>query len=357
MHLYFGTYPSQTEGTDREGIWDAHLNVETGVLEGLSRIYEMDSPSFLALTPDREKLVAVSETPNGKITEFRRENTNIYVHAENTTGGSYPCHVFAVDGLAVVSNYGSGSVWAQPLPITQENHPNIVEGSLFQQFGQGANPERQEGPHAHFAAQLHSTQYVWVADLGADNIFKYQFVSDGQGGRKLSALGSAVSAPQGSGPRHFVSSSNGYVYVVGELDNRIHAIRVDASTGDGDITAHYPAMTGIYGAESSYPSHIALSDDGTRLYVAVRGADIMSVHTILDDGSLRYETEFSTGGAWPRHFACVGEGGGELAGYELLVVANQNSSTVDVSAYNPETREHRLLSSTHLPAPACVLPV
>lgn len=356
VRIYFGTYPSHGDDGEPEGIWQGTLNRNNGAIEGLVREVEISSPSFVTLD-EQGSLYAVSEDEEGTLTQFSvAENGTLEFVGSASTQGRHPCHVIVSSGVVVATNYSSGSVFAHstPLSATQASQGEPT-GELFQQFGTGPVADRQEGPHAHFAAQVPGTQYVWVADLGADTVFKYQ-MAPGPRGRSLKSLGSAVTLPAGSGPRHIAFGPGDLAYVAGELDPQIFVIKVDQATGNGALIGQVPAGTPVEG-KPNYPSHIEVSEDGTRLFTAVRGTDTLSVHALDGQGGVELLGEVSVGGAWPRHFRALGAGEGELAGLELVVVANQNSATLDTLAVDLNKGSGRVVSSSPLEVAACVLPV
>jgi len=132
--------------------------------------------------------------------------------------------------------------------------------------------------------------------------------------------------PAGSGPRHLDRLGDDLL-VVGELDARLYVLR---RQGDELVVAYSVAVVeGEPNEQGDLPSHLAVH--GSRVYVATRGRDTISVlEASVDteggsDGAepsrLRLVGQVPCGGAWPRHFA-IADG--------LLYCANQGSDTVSV---------------------------
>ena len=75
---------------------------------------------------------------------------------EVASRGADPCYI-ALDGsgkFVLVANYTSGNIAV--FPILKDGR--LGESSAFvQHHGKGANPERQEGPHAHRQKDLVTT--------------------------------------------------------------------------------------------------------------------------------------------------------------------------------------------------------
>jgi hypothetical protein len=210
---------------------------------------------------------------------------------------------------------------------------------LVRHEGRGPDPERQNGPHAHFV-HVDPAGPVTIVDLGLDRLLHMRF-ADG----RLTPAGETA-APAGAGPRHLVAHPNGYWYVSAELDPAVLSFAVDPQTGWLRNTA-IGAATTCPPERPNLPSGIALSPDNRFLYVSNRGPNTISTFQVEEDGTLRAVGEVGTGGDWPRQFAIVGD---------LLFVANQRSHRVvtfrlDPVSGLPEPTGDQL----DVPSPSCVL--
>ncbi|ROS78810.1 beta-propeller fold lactonase family protein [Cellulomonas sp. PhB143] len=369
--LWVGTYP--VDGPDvgvgtGEGVWRVDVHARTGAFEELRQIAEIPSPSFLALHPSGRTLYSVTEASDGVVEAFGLDaaaaDLEPHPDASLTTHGAYPCHVLATDDAVWVANYGSGSVSRLP----------VDDGGAFagatrtdRHTGSGPREDRQEGPHAHFVGRVDDE--VWSADLGTDRLVRY--APDG-------TVVGEVALPAGSGPRHFVTVP-GAVLVVCELDPCVLVVSLgDEAAAEPAVVARYDVVDGAPGPAGGQelpvqPSHVALSADGARLYVAVRGPDVLVAFEVVpapgggqDAGprdqapTLRRLAQTPVGGAWPRHFAVVGALGDELDGADpaadLVVVANQVSGTLASLRVARDSGRAELLSTARVPSPACVLP-
>ena len=361
MRALIGTYPAPTteQGPGApEGIWQANFDLESATFSDLTQITETESTSFLAHCDHCASVYAVSEGDQGALHRFAVTDHGLDLRQTVETFGQWPCHVMLASQHVITTNYGSGSVAA----YRRDNGEGaLVAGQVFQQAGAGPDAERQEGPHAHFAAQVPATQYVWVTDLGADRIICYQITAQGNGGRGLAARGTAVEFAPGMGPRHLAFDGAGYAFVAGELDNRVHVVQVDPDHGVGtvigviDLDGNEGSAHGhVEGAK--FPSHIEITPSGQHLVTAIRGVDTLNVQRIDRDESgrpiLNYAGSVPTGGAWPRHFKTLGK---RSDGLEVIAVANQNSSTLDVLGFDPATGQGVALSRAEVPSPACII--
>jgi 6-phosphogluconolactonase len=323
--VYIGGYGSGISGYARDGARLAPL----GALDA-------PNPSYLVADPEARLLYAVNELDNGTVTSYavepggqpRRLSTQ-------QSGGAEPCHLALGEGYLIVANYGSGSASVHAVDAGGVLDP--ATGTV-QHRGNGPDPERQDGPHAH---QVHLTgDLVTIVDLGIDRLMHYRLDAG-----RLVPTGETKAAP-GSGPRHAVTHPSGRWYVTCELDSTIATFEPDPAAGALRLSATHPATAST--VDRNQPSGIALSGDGRFLYVGNRGADTIATFAVGPDGDLEPVGEVSSGGVWPRQFAFVDN---------LLYVANQRSGTVVALRVDPDTG---LLSPTgevtEVANPSCVLP-
>lgn len=327
--LLIGTYPSRGRGREhsREGIWLVNLDGATGQLSRAVRLAEAYSPTFMARHPFHPILYAVSEVPeDGRVLVFKigeegEQVGSLSLVGTYPTGGAYPCMVTIVGSESagqralVVTNYSNGVVACYPL----SSDGRIADGpQLFPHEGHGKVAGHQDGPHAHSAAQLPGG-WVVVADKGTDQLRRFRIQ-----GSSLVADGVAAVFRPGTGPRHLVVSPDRcHLYVAAELSGDVSVVQWDES-GTGREVWHVAAsdLGRPLASEPNgpcdrrvvnHPSHIQLSSDRTRLYVANRGPGTIATFEIEAAGDgLRRIAETDAGCDGPWHFAVVpGSDGGE----------------------------------------------
>src|SRR5699024_10887190 len=123
----------------------------------------------------------------------------------------------------IISSYGDGAVSDIALTESGEaarNEEGEVSLAVHNHEGSGPNKDRQGSPHAHSATVAPDGEHVIVADLGTDELRRFDFTFDGA----LSELGIVAKLPGGAGPRHLAVSEE-FIYVTGELDNAVHILR------------------------------------------------------------------------------------------------------------------------------------
>ena len=367
--LWIGTYPNNGAGTPAglgEGIWRVDLDPVTGVLSGAVLAGLSPAPSFVVTHPGGRVVYAVGEQAHGSVTAFAAgPRGELAALAIVDSGGADPCHLLlSADARTLyVANYSSGSVAVLPLDADGAfARATIADGPLqvLEHTGSGLDVDRQEGPHAHFAAYAPGGEHLLVVDLGTDELRRYRIEADG----RLEPDGIAATLPPGTGPRHLVVGGDPdgrgvLLYLVGELDVTVRVLRWDRATATASIVQTVPAtVTPRRSGDSILPAHVVL--DGARLLVSVRGADVLTVFDVEPaTGLLTRAAEVDSGGAWPRHFA-------PLATW--TVIANQTSGHLaalpapPLAEVVPPVRGRALDRSTStrghylaIPAPACVV--
>src|SRR5437867_7061919 len=116
-------------------------------------------------------------------------------------GASYGGHLVSVNAVG-----GDGRVLPEPLQVITV------------------------GRNAHSILVDATNRFVYVPNLGTDQIF--QFVFDEKSGRLASNTPAVAQMKPGTGPRHFVfSPDNRFVYLLSELVATVTTLSLDAKTG------------------------------------------------------------------------------------------------------------------------------
>jgi 6-phosphogluconolactonase len=333
MLIYVGAYTPEGKG----GIGCFRQDPATGALTEEQAVVPATDPSFLAWPPHGDTLYAVSES-GAEVLAFTRNGAGLAPLSAEWTGGTEPCHL-AVDPsgrFLVTANYGSGSLAVFPLGAGGAVEPRRCVAAFD---GRGPHPERQTGPHAHMIAFRPAGGSFFVTDLGTDTIHEYALSPDGM----ASPIGT-TGVRAGSGPRHLAfHPAQPLAYVTAELNSNVIVCAVEPE-GLRPLTTVAATVSSVDSV--NYPSHLAVSADGRFVYVANRGANCLTAYAVDGDG-LRPLADTPTGGAWPRHFAIIGD---------FVYVANQDSGTITALPIDPETGGLGEASVVaHFPNPTCIL--
>jgi 6-phosphogluconolactonase len=335
--FYVGTY---TRG-ESEGIYKYNL-LSNGQIESIGLLSRTENPSFLAISPDDEYLLAVNETSGGSIESYAIEGDSLKLISERNSGGGSPCYISVNDqGFVLVANYNGGNVGLFHL-----NSDGYLSSPLdFQQHeGQGATP-RQEKPHAHFSEFFPNSQNVISVDLGTNEIWFSILDIKAQ---KFEALNThTLSMDPGAGPRHLViHPTANYLYVLNELN---YSVTVVKKVSDSyEVGKSYTAIPNN-SCDNCSGAEIQISSDGNFLYASIRGHNSIAIFRVEKGGEeLTLISNTNTRGETPRHFALSPD-------EKFLVVANQNSNNLVSFSRDEETGKLVFLASVDALSPVCIL--
>ncbi|MDP6111003.1 MAG: lactonase family protein [Planctomycetota bacterium] len=346
--VFVGSYSDAAQS----GIHVYRLDSEKGAIEPISAIGGVKNPSFLAISPNKRNLYAVSEIgdfegkPVGGVSGFSidLEKGELQHINDQPCGGSGPCHL-SVDQTGryiVVANYGGGSV--SMLPINEDG--SLGEVSDFHQHeGSSVNEGRQKEPHAHSFFIDNSNRHALCSDLGIDKVMIYKL--DLENG-KLVPAGHAPIQP-GAGPRHLDFHPNGkFIYVINELDNMMNVLNYNAETGETSDVEHVPTLPADFGGDS-YTADVHISADGRFLYGSNRGHNSIVIYSVdADTGKITLVGHEPTQGDHPRNF-CIDPSG------QFLFAANQNNDNIVPFRIDQETGElNETGHITEVNKPVCV---
>jgi 6-phosphogluconolactonase len=328
--VYIGTYTKRSS----EGIYAFRFDSTEGTLTPAGLAAEAEQPSFLALHPDRRHLYAVHEVeetdgePTGTVSAFAidGESGRLTWVNRQPSGGGAPCHLTVARSGRVVlaANYAGGSVAV--LPVGDDGRLGAAS-HVAQHAGSSAHPERQQGPHAHWAGFDPSGRFVLASDLGIDQVVIYRL---DQGSGRLTGNGQAH-LPPGAGPRHVAfHPALPVAYVITELQSRLAVFEWDAEAGRLRAVQSVPTLPD--GArEENKTAEVAVHPSGRFVYGSNRGHDSLAVFRVDEaTGHLTPSGHVPTGGQAPRHFAIDPSGG-------WLVAANKESHALTVFRIDSET--------------------
>ena len=322
--VFIGTYTSPAS----KGIYASRLDPSTGALSTPTLVAEIRNPSFVAASADGRFLYAVSEVdtadgkPGGAVAAYaidKAAGTLKPLNTQSTVGGG-PAHVSVAGGMVFAANYGGGSVVAYP---TQPDGSLKPASSVMQHKGSGVNKARQAGPHAHAATPDPSGKFLYVPDLGLDQVLTYRI--DAAAGTIAPATPPFTAiTPAGSGPRHIAISRDGkHAYVIMEMSCTVGVF--DRAVATGALTATQTISTlpaGQAVEQGMSTAEVLLHPSGKFLYGSNRGHDSLVVYAVDQaSGKLTLLQHVPTGGKAPRAFTIDPTGA-------YLVVGNQNSDSI-----------------------------
>lgn len=348
--FYIGTY---TRG-DSKGIYRSELNRRTGEMSLPTLAYEIDNPSFLAVSSDQKNLYAVGEVADfgdgdsGAVSAFTfNEDGTLNLLNQEASGGRGPCHVEIAPGksFVMVSNYGGGSF--STLPIGEDGQLAPAT-SFFQHEGSSVNEGRQKGPHGHGMYNVVGSRLLLAADLGLDKVMIYRTVNGTTGELELNDPAYLEITP-GSGPRHLAVSHTGTrVYVLNELDSTLDVFALNPHTGENEHLQRVPTLPKDFEGNNT-TAEIYIHPSGRWVYASNRGHDSIAAYRIDDEtGLVTLLGHFGTMGKTPRHFRISPNG-------QFLLAANQDTNNIVIFEVDQKIGTLKPLpSQISVPNPCCI---
>ena len=329
--IYIGTY---TDGTS-EGIYKLQFNTSTGALTELQLAIATENPSFIAYSPNKKFLYAVSESLGGSISSYKiQENGLLKFLNKVSSNGKGPCHISInrTGNKAVVSNYGGGT--AAIYSIGRDGKLN--EASQVFNYN---TPERKA--HAH-SAQFFKDE-LFIADLGMNAVYQYKLKNNSY---EL-ATPSIFKTTENPGPRHFALTKSGvFIYIINEYANAIISVKRTAS---GFEQIDYDSTLDENFKDKSFCADIHISRDEKFVYGSNRGENTIAVFKRnKTTGTIEKIQTMPVQGDWPRNFTIDPTG-------KFLLVANQKSGNVAIFSIDKSTGKLTFLHDVKVPSPVCLL--
>ncbi|MBS0959570.1 MULTISPECIES: lactonase family protein [Acetobacter] len=336
---YLGAYTKHgPPGGNGAGITVFEMNSETGSLTNVMTFTDIDSPSYIVLSPDKRFLYAVSEvsdfdtTHSGSVTAFSVNHETAALTKLNTvaSGGADPAYVSVHPSgrYVFIANYTGGTVsvihvladgsLGHTTELIHDSGPRMPDRAADNPTGNFAVSDHSSA-HPHMVQADPTGKFVLVADAGLDRMYVWTIDLD-TGHLKPAAVPFTNMTP-GSAPRHFCFSSDGRrLYILCEQDSKVVVADFDPDTGKiaprqtvSTVTAHFKGSTLAAG--------IVLSPDERFLYVSNRLGDSLAVFQMAKDGGLTLVDEIWTHADYGRALSFDPSG-------SYLYVANQRSDTI-----------------------------
>jgi 6-phosphogluconolactonase len=333
---YFAFIGTYTAKTDSKGVYSFRFDSGTGSLTSMAVAATTPDPSFLTVAHNEKYLYAVNELSefggkkSGAVTSYSidAKSGKLVQLNQVASGGADPCYVsFDQSGkYLLVANYTGGSV--STFPVAADGHIGPA-AAFVQHTGSGPNKERQEGPHAHYSATSADNRFVFVVDLGLDEVVVYRF-DPATGSLTPNDPPFAKLAP-GAGPRHLAFHPNGkFAYVLNEVIPTVTALAYDSKSGSFSTLQTLSTIPKDFTAHND-TAEIVVHPSGKFLYASNRGHDSIAEFTIdAAKGILTLAGDFPTQGKTPRNFALDPTG-------KFLLAANQESNNIVIFRIDQST--------------------
>lgn len=271
----------------------------------------LPKPSFLTMTKEKDFLLASIHGNRGTVTKL--------VKQMDGTLSSVPMPDDAGLALFPVGSDGTLGELAD-LYITTTDHLS----------------------HQHCVQSDPSGQLFLVCDKGLDVIYSFALDRDN---KKLILLRTTPVAP-GSLPRYVVFHPTQPFFIENnEHDLHVYSYRYNKSNGEIKMIERHPLLEGTELENSGImPSDLLMHPNGEIAYVSVRGANLVIVLSVCDDGSFRRIQSIDCGGKNPRGLCLSPDG-------RFLLSANIGSETITAMRImeNGQLCTAKEVAQAHLP--------
>jgi 6-phosphogluconolactonase len=338
------------------GLFSGNFDSETGEIETVCNLVEIENPGFLVAHPSLPKIYVATEMHDweeGLVSSIAIDKRNLDLTLVNmqSSRGNCTSHI-SIDQTGrflFATNYDI-------LPDTKTDAVSVIvfpiagDGSLdspvssMRLEGRGPNAVRQDKAHAHCVRATPDNKFVVVADLGSDHVLTIPF--DAETGL-LDADGTQTcKLVPGSGPRHFIFGRDGsIIYVLNELSSTLTTLKIGANGALevlGNLSSRRETAVGHNDA-----SDLVITPDGKFIFAANRGDDSIGVFAVQEDGGVTLVAQYDCGGHWPRNL-CLHPTGSHL------LVSNQYSSNIAVFSVGRDGALS-LLRSVTVDSPMCII--
>ncbi|MBL0744215.1 lactonase family protein [Chryseolinea lacunae] len=350
--MYVGTY--SVRGS--QGIYAFTFDRAKRTLKPLQTVPGLESPNYLAIHPTGKFLYSVN---SGKANAADSEKGSVSAYGiDPKTGrlsglnnrssyGDGPCHI-TIDKtgqFAFISNYSQGNLVVLPL---FDDGLLGTPSDAKKYVGNSVNPKRQESPHIHSTLISPDNKFLYVADLGTDKVYVYDF--DAKEGHLQPASSPEVPVTPGAGPRHMALHPNGkFAYVAEELTSTVGVFTMNKTTGAWTVVEDTVRSLPVTFKEQNTSADIHIDPKGKFLYMSNRGLNALSIFSISPTtGKLTFVGNQDVGGKTPRNFLMDPKG-------EFIFVANMETDNIVTFKINPKTGKLTAVGKpVKVPSPVCL---
>ena len=305
--ILLGGYTSRAN----QGIGQVTLDTEKRQLIDYHLIYKAERPTYL-LEADGCIYACMKRGANGGVAMIKDGQERAAVAME----GAAPCHISADPKRPYfyVSWYHQGVV-----SVVEKTADGLAERCRVAHHGRSVHPN-QEKSHVHFAQISPCGRYLFVCDLGTDEVYLYSPQADGT----LKEY-HREKTPAGMGPRHLTFHPQlPFIYVLGELSSQVLVLEMEPDSGRIFQRQLISALPQDFKGNNA-ASAVRISRDGRHLYTSNRGHDSIAVFQVGADGLLQLVEYVPTEGKTPRDFALS-------PAEDFLVAAHQDSDNLTLFA-------------------------
>ncbi|QEG20655.1 lactonase family protein [Mariniblastus fucicola] len=334
LDVWFGT--GGNNAGQPAGIWHASFNTQSGDLSESRLALELVGTGWIAWHP-KLPIIYSTANVNGKPSvcsiKVADDNTLSILQTVQISNGSCFLTTDQTGSVLISAQYGGGTVISIPI-----DDDGLLEDSVQEirhTGGSNVVPRRQKSPHPHYAEVSPDNQFVFVPDLGLDQLVVYKLDLENQ---KLVATEQPVACVKGGGPRHMkilnATKPDGpnFAFVLNELAMSMSCFELQDG-GAMKLVETVPTLSEDQrsGEIFNSASEVRIHPGGKFIYSANRGHDSISVFRFEAESlELGRVQTASIHGAWPRNFNLTPDG-------KWLLAAGAHTNSVTVFSIDAET--------------------
>jgi len=334
LDVWFGT--GGNNAGQPQGIWHATFDTDSGDLSKATLALKLDGTGWITWHPTLPIIYSTSRA-NGKsaISAIRvaEDKTLSIAKSVNINHGSCFVTTDNTGSVLISAQYGGGTVVS--IPIGEDGMPGDTVQEIQHTGGSNTVPGRQKSPHPHYASVSPDNKFVFVPDLGLDQLVVYQLDVENQ---KLIATDEPIDCVKGGGPRHMKIrdamdvENRKFAFVLNELAMSMSCFEVK-DDGTMKLMHTEPTLSDEQKAGEVFnsASEVRIHPSGKFIYNANRGHDSISVYDFATKSFLlKRKQTISVHGAWPRNFNLTPDG-------KWLLAAGAHTNSVTVFSIDQET--------------------
>lgn len=313
---YVGSYSYTGKA---KGITVYDVDVEKGTFRKRCEV-EVNNSSYLVASRNGKTLYSIAD--EGVVSFRILENGALQKLNTANIRGMRGCHLSTDihDRYIMVSGYHDGK--STILKLNQDGSVGDIVDGVYHK-GIGSVAERTFRPHVSCTRMADDEKYVFVADLGIDQVRIYRFDHEDEKMRQVDAIRCELE----SAPRHFrFSPDRRFIYLMYECKNVIDVFSYDPKGRAPKIEKIQTISTHTDKSDSNMIAACAMrfSPDPEAKYVFCSNAGIDTVSIFerdLETGLLTLKNSLPIGGEYPKD-VCV------FPDMKHLAVANHDSGTM-----------------------------
>lgn len=319
-YAYVGCRTTIERNARGKGISIYEVNDQSGHWKYIDTISSLPNPSYLLVNEETKNLYTI-HGDNEQVSAYGINDTDGRLVFKNTVScmGKNPVFLsFSKEKNEIkIANYATGTI--ATLPVLADGSLADVVDLITLPGEPGFHRVEQTSSHPHFIKRFSNIEsdsdWYIVPDKGTDSLNTIRWDVN----NKAEII--SVHAREGSAPRHAVFHPyKPLIYTANELDSTLTTWAFDPVFGVlKPIKTISVIPTESHGLTRA--AGIAITNDGSTIYVSNRGHDSIAVIKINDAGLPVVTTWVDTKGAFPR-FICLSKDD------QFLYVANEKSDSI-----------------------------